>query len=124
MSPDDLRQELELTIVEYIKRALAAGAITEERGQQLSQIVLDTLKPGMNFEDLYSAIFMLDDSSPELSPIILPYVKNYEENVTKKATEMISSYIKVGKYDAAVKLGNDAASHTVKLQWQGSSSSS
>ena len=87
-------------------------------------MVLDTLKPGMNFEDLYSAIFSLDDSATELSPIILPYVRNYEENVTKKATEMISSYIKVGKFDAAAKLGKDAASHQVKLQWQGSASPS
>lgn len=122
MSPDDVREEVELAIVEYIKRALAAGAITEERSQQLSQMVLDTLKPGMSFEDLYSAIFSLDDAATELAPIVLPYIKNYEENVTKKATDVISSYIKVGKYDAAVKLGRDAASHSVKLEWQGSGS--
>lgn len=121
MTPDDLRQELELKIVEFIKKALIAGVITEERSQQLSQLTLDTLKPDMTFEELYSAIFSLDDAATELSPIVYPYIKNYEENVTKKASEMVSSYIKVGKFDAATKLGKTAASHQVKLQWQGQS---
>jgi hypothetical protein len=119
MTPDDIREEIELAVVELIKAKTADGTMTEERGQQISQLVLDTLQPGMPFEELYRAIFHLDDACQELSPIVLPYAKNYEENIAQKATDMVASYIKVGKYDAAVKLAEDVINEKVNLQWQG-----
>lgn len=120
MSPDSIREEIELAVVELIKTKLADGTMTEARSQQISQLILDTLKPGMSLEELYKAIFTLDDSVPELAPIVLPYAQTYEDNIAHKASDIVSSYIKVGKYDAAIKLTDDVVHENVKLEWQGS----
>ena len=120
MTPDQIREDIELAVVELIKAKLADGTMTDARSQQISQLVLDTLKPGMSLEELYKAIFTLDDTCTELSPIVLPYAQKYEDNIAQKASDVVSSYIKVGKYDAAIKLSDDVVNENVKLQWQGS----
>ena len=120
MTPDQIREDIELAVVELIKAKLADGTMTDARSQQISQMVLDTLKPGMSLEELYKAIFTLDDKCTELSPIVLPYAQKYEENIAQKASDVVSSYIKVGKYDAAIKLTDDVVNENVKLEWKGS----
>ena len=122
MSPDDVREEIELAVVELIKTSIEAGTMTEARGQQISQVVLELLTPGMNWEQLYKAIFKLDDSCTELSPIVLPYAKSYEVNIANKASDMVANYIRVGNYDAAVKLAEEVVNEDVKLEWQGKGS--
>lgn len=120
MTPDEIREDIELAVVEMIKEKLADGTMTEARSQQLSQLVLDTLQPGMSLAELYKAIFTLDDASAELAPIVLPYAQKYEQKVAQKASDVVSSYIKVGNYDAAIKLTDDVVHENVKLEWQGS----
>jgi hypothetical protein len=120
MSPDQIREDIELAVVELVKIKLADGTMTEVRAQQISQLVLDTIKPGMNLEELYKAIFTLDNTATELASIVLPYAQKYEENIAQKASDIVASYIKVGKYDAAIKLTNDVVNENVKLEWQGS----
>jgi hypothetical protein len=121
MTPDELRQQLELKIVEMIKARLADGSMTEERAQQLSQLVLEALQPGMTFEELYRVIPKLDDNAPEFSPIILPILEEYEKNINQKAMESVRELIKQGQYDAAAKLGKQAINQEVKLVWGSSS---
>jgi len=120
MTPDDVRETIEVAVVELIKTSIANNTMTEARGQQISQIVLELLKPGMSFEALYKAIFKLDDSCTELSPIVLPYAQMYEKNVAQKATDVVANYIRVGNFNAAVSLAKDVVSEDVKLEWQGS----
>lgn len=120
MSPDDIRSQIELKVVEMLKEAIARGTMTEERAQAVSQHVLDTLQPGMSLEELYRAIPKLDDTFPELSPLVLPILKEYEENVNKKAMESVRELIRQGQYDAAEKLGKRAVNQEIKLVWQGS----
>jgi hypothetical protein len=115
MSPDDIRKEIELKVVELLKAKLSDGTMTEERSKAVSKIVLDLLQPGMNLTDLYKAIMQLDDACPELSPIVLPYAKQYEESITQKATTQVQDYIRVGKYDSAVNLARKVASQDVEL---------
>jgi len=123
MSPDELREEVELAVVEFIKEKLESGEITEARAEQISQRALDILQPGMSFEQLYKAIASLDDTMPELSVIVLPYMHDYEENVTQGALNSVRELIKQGQYDAAAKLGAKAAKSEVELEWQGSGKS-
>lgn len=104
MNPDDVRQEIELKVVELLKSLVEAGTITEERSQTLAQVVLDTLTPGMNWEALLKAIPRLDDTATELSPIILPYLREYESMVAQKATSQVANLIRMGQYDAATQL--------------------
>ncbi|HCM82006.1 TPA: hypothetical protein DIS60_01400, partial [Patescibacteria group bacterium] len=110
MSPDDIRKEIELKVVELLKAHLSDGTMTEERSKAISKIVLDLLQPGMNLTNLYKAIMQLDDSCPELSPIVLPYAKQYEDSITKQATSAVQNYIRVGQYDAAIDLAKKVAS--------------
>lgn len=123
MTPDELRQKVELSIVELIKTKLADGSMTEDRAQQISQVVLDTIKPGMDFDELYKAIPKLDDTCQEISPIILPYLREYEQNVNQKAMKQIVDLIHTGQYDAAADLGKKVVSQEVELVWQGSGKS-
>lgn len=121
MSPDDIRQQIELKVVEMIKAKLSDGTMTEERSQQISQVVLDTLKPGMSLEELHKAIPKLDDTASELSPIILPILAQYEKNIAQQAIPPVRNYIKTGQYDAAVNLSKKVIDQDVKLVWSGSS---
>lgn len=119
MTPDDLRQQIELKVVELIKARLEAGTITEERAQALSQIVLDTVKPGMSFEALYKAAAKLDDHAPELAPIVLPLMRQYEEAIVSQAQHTVSSLIRQGQYDAATTLAQKAIAQDIDLVWTG-----
>jgi len=119
MNPDTIREEIELAVVELIKTKLTDGTMTETRAQQISKMVLELLKPGMQFVELYKAIFQLDDTCTELAPVVLPYADSYEKNIAQKATGMVSKYIKVGQYDAAVKLAEDVIRENIKIEWQG-----
>ncbi len=115
MSPDDIRKEIELKVVELLKDRLSEGKMTEERSKVISKIVLDLLQPGMNITDLYGAIMKLDDACPELSPIVLPFAKQYEEMITQKATKNVENFIREGKYNAAIDLAQKVASQKVEL---------
>lgn len=113
MSPDELREDVELAIVEFIKEKFDSGEMTDERAEQISQRALDVLEPGMGFEQLYKAIAALDDTMPELSVVVLPYVRDYENNVTQGALSSVRELIAQGQYDAAAKLGAKAAKSDV-----------
>lgn len=119
MSPDDLRQQIELQVVELIKAKLADGSMTEERAQQASQIVLDMLKPGMSMEELYRAVGKLDDIVQELAPVVLPIMQQYEQEIVKPIGANVSDLIRQGQFDAATKLAKQAISQEVKLEWTG-----
>lgn len=117
MSPDDIRQRIELKVVELIKTKLADGTMTEERGQQISQMVLNLLKPGMSLEELYRAIPKLDDAAQELSPIILPYLREYEDKIAQAAEQSVRTLIRQGQYDAATQLAQKAIAQDIDLVW-------
>ena len=120
MSPDEIREDIELKIVEHIKQMLEDGTLTEARSVQLSQIALNTLTIGMSLEELYRAIPRLDDLATELSPIVIPYMREYETNVTSQAQIAVQDLIKQGQYDAAIKLSKQAITKNITLMWQGS----
>ena len=120
MTPDDLRQDVELKVVELIKQKLADGTMTEERSQAVAQLVLDSLKPDMSFDELYKAIFKLDNMYTELSPVVLPIIRDYDKNVTQKIQAAVQELIKQGHYEEAEKLAQKAVSGNIKVVWQGS----
>jgi hypothetical protein len=120
MTPDDVRQQIELKVVEFLKAGMSKGAITEARAQQISQVVLSLLTPGMTFAQLYKAIAKLDDTVTELAPIVMPFVKDYEEHVNKQALEGVRELIRQGEYDAATKFAKKAINQDVELEWHGS----
>jgi hypothetical protein len=122
MSPDDLREQIELNAVELIKNGLESGKFTEDRAQQLSQVVLDMVHPGMNFEQLYKAVSKLDDTAPELAPLVVPVMRDYEEHIAQQALSGVKNLIKQGQYDAASKLAQKVVDQDVKLVWEAKAS--
>ncbi len=119
MTPDDIRQHIELQIVDLIKKKLADGSMTEERAQQASQIVLDTLTPGMGYEELYQAVGKLDDVVQELAPVVLPLMQQYEREIVKPIQKNVTELIMQGQYDAATNLAKQAIGQDVKLEYVG-----
>lgn len=122
MSPDDIREQIEADIVDLIKAKVEAEEMTEERAQALAQLVLEKLKPGMSLEELYKTLPHLDDAFSEISHIIVPYLRDYEEGVTKPAIAQVSTLIKTGRYKEAQELAERVIKQDVKLVWTGSSS--
>jgi hypothetical protein len=120
MTPDDIRQQIERQVVDLIRKKLADGSMTEERAQQASQIVLDTLKPGMSYEELYRAVGTLDDVVAELAPVVLPIMEQYEIDIVKPIEKNVKELIMQGQYDAATNLAKQAISQDVKIQRTGS----
>ena len=120
MTPDDIRQQIELQVVDLIKKKLEDGSMTEERAQQASQIVLDTLKPGMGYEELYQAVGKLDDTVQELAPVVLPLMEQYERDIVKPIQKNVTDLIMQGQYDAATKLAKQAIGQDIKLEYTGS----
>lgn len=121
MSPDDIREQIEADIVDLIKAKVEAEEMTEERAQALAQMVLDKLKPGMSLEALYKTLPHLDDLFSEISHIVVPYLRDYEEGVAKPAIAQVSQLIKNGQYKEAQELADRVINQDVKLVWTGSS---
>lgn len=121
MSPDEIREQIEANIVDLIKAKVEAEEMTEDRAQELAQLVLDKLKPGMSLEELYKVLPHLDDTFSEVSHIIVPYMRNYEEGVTQKAAVEVQQLIRQGQYKEAQSLADRVIKQDVKLVWTGSS---
>ncbi len=124
MSPDEIRERIEAQVVDVIKQKVENEEMTEERAQQLAQRVLELLKPGMSLEELYKVLPKLDDNFSEVSPIIVPYLRDYEQGVTKKAAVQVRDLIVSGHYKEAQDLANRVIKQDVKLVWTGSSKAS
>ena len=123
MNPDEMREDIELKIVELIRQKLENNELTEVRAQELSKIALTTLTPGMTMEELYRDIPKLDNIATELAPIVIPYMREYETNITGEAQKNVVELIKQGQYDAAVKLSKQAIEKNITLMWQGTGKS-
>jgi len=119
MNAQEFRQEIETSVVELLNARIEEGSITKERAEEISQHVLDTLKTDMSFEELLGVIPSLDDRAPELSPVILPILREYESTVARKGEANVRELIRLGQYDAAVKLAHDVINHHVGPTWVG-----
>lgn len=119
MNPTQLREQIELEIVELIQAKLNSGELTEARAKAMAEHALAVLRVGMTFEELYKAIPTLDDTMTEFSPIVLPHLRDYETNVTSQALINVQDLIKQGQFDAATKLAKQATTRDVELVWQG-----
>lgn len=120
MTPDDIREQIEAQVVELIRVKVENEEMTEERAQAIAQRILDYLKPGMSLEELYKALPKLDDTFSEIGHILVPYLKDYEEGVTKQAAIQVRDLIKKGMYKEAQDLADRVIKQDVKLVWTGS----
>lgn len=120
MTPDTIREQIESAVVDLIKAKVEAEEMSEERAQELAQMILEKLKPGMSLEDLYKTLPHLDDGFTEISHIIVPYLRDYEQGVVQKAAGEVRELIRAGRYTEAQDLANRVIKQDVKLVWTGS----
>src|SRR3972149_4343425 len=98
---EDFRKMIEVEVLKIIKDLAEKGQTPQERIQELAQLVLDLIKPGMNLEELYSNAVKLDDRHSELAPVVFKVMKEYEEVYEKKALTHVNQLIKSGNFDQA-----------------------
>lgn len=120
MTPDDIREQIEADIVDLIKQKVEAEEMSEERAQTLAQMILERLKPGMSLEELYKTLPHLDDNFSEISHVVVPYLRDYEDGVAKPAIAQVQQLIKAGQYKEAQELADRVIKQDVKLVWTGS----
>ncbi|OGK24739.1 hypothetical protein A3F58_04370 [Candidatus Roizmanbacteria bacterium RIFCSPHIGHO2_12_FULL_37_9b] len=98
---EEFRKMIEVEVLKIIKDLAEKGQTPQERIQELAQLVLDLIKPGMNLEELYSNAVKLDDRHSELAPVVFKVMKEYEEVYEKKALTHVNQLIKSGNFDQA-----------------------
>ena len=79
MDPQDFRNYIEEKVLDVIENGLETETISLERAQQLSDLVLNSLKEDLNVDQLYVTIQQLKYKAPELSTIILEILDYYDE---------------------------------------------
>jgi len=98
---EQFRQYIEKEVLLIIKSLAEKGDTTKERIQELAQLTLFYIKPGMSIEDLYMSATKLDDKHSELSPLVIMIMREYEEKYSMKAIDSVSALIKSGQYGQA-----------------------
>lgn len=98
---EELRKFIEIEVLKIIKDLAEKGQTTKERVQEIAQLTISLIKPGMNLEELYINAIKLDDHHSELAPIVFKIMKEYEEKYERKALAQVSQLIKSGHYESA-----------------------
>ncbi len=98
---DDFRKFIEMEVLRILKDLVEHDQIDQEGVQNIAQMTLAAIKPGMTLEELYLSAVKLDDRFPLLAPLIIKIMREYEEKYEKKALLQVSELIKAGKYDDA-----------------------
>ena len=101
ITAEEFRKFIEVEVLKIIKMLAEKGETTQEKIQQIAQVVLDLIKPGMSLEELYKNAVKLDDRHSELAPVVIQVMRQYEEKYHGKAVDEVSQMIKSGEYDQA-----------------------
>lgn len=98
---EEFRQFIEVEVLKIIKKLIQAGQTTQAYIQDLSQVTLELIQPGMTVEQLYVNAIKLDDRHPELAPVVHAIMEAYEKHYEHRAIDQVSNLIKSGNYDDA-----------------------
>ncbi len=100
-SPDELRRFIETEVLYVIKELSEKDDTPPEKIQQIAQTALNLIQPGMTITDLYQNAVKLDDQHPELAPVVLKVMQEYEQKYHKQTLEVVRNYVKAGRHDDA-----------------------
>ena len=100
-TPDEFRKMIECEVLKIIKELAGKKEIKSDYLQAIARKTLELIKPGMSIDELYRSAVHLDDDFPELAPVVLKIMKEYEDKYEKKAIEQVSELIRNGQYDQA-----------------------
>lgn len=95
------RKFIEIKVLEVLKDVVQKERENSETIKQLAQRCLDLIKPGMTLEELYKNAVQLDDRHPELAPVVVSIMQEYEQRYEKRALDEVSKLVKAKKFDEA-----------------------
>ena len=97
----ELRELVEREVLAIIKNLSELEGTTKEQIQGIARRTLELIRPGMKIDELYQNIVKLDDNHPELAPVVLTVMREYEEKYAKKALTQVSQLVKDRQFDEA-----------------------
>lgn len=115
MDSEEYRKKIEEEILKIIEEKLKAGQMNADRAREIARYILDTLKPQMTFDQIYSVVQNFDDHFPELVAVVTPVVNHYEDTVKKIVSEHAGKLIQQGKVVEATNLMQKAINKQVRL---------
>ena len=98
---EEFRKMIEREVLKVIKVLAEKNEVKPERLRTMAQTTLSLINPGMSLEELYRNTIKLDDDFPELSPVVLKVMKEYEQRYKQKAIDVVSGLVKQGQYEKA-----------------------
>ena len=97
----ELRELVEREVLVVIKKLSEVEGTTKEQIQGIARRTLELIRPGMKIDELYQNIVKLDDNHPELAPVVMTIMREYEEKYAKKALTQVSQLVKNHNFDEA-----------------------
>lgn len=110
-----LREQVQKSIVGIITKNLEAGIMSEDRAKEIAKYVLDILPEGITYEKLIEIVPTLDDNFAELTVAVLPVMVEYEQKMKALVNEQLSTLLKEGRVEDAIKIANQAIEQEKKL---------
>ncbi len=98
---EKFREYIEREVLGVIKELLEKPETNQKRIQEIAKHTLQLLALGTAIDELYRLAIKLDDDFPELRPVVIKLMNEYEAKYNRKAVDQVSSLIKEGKYDDA-----------------------
>ncbi len=100
-SADEFRKLIEKEVLKIIKELAGKKSVKPDYLRAMAKNTLELIKPGMGLDELYKQAVKLDDDFPELSPVVVKIMREYEERYNQKAISVVSNLVKQGHYDKA-----------------------
>ena len=90
-----------MEVLKIMKELVGRKDVQSKRIQEIANRTLDLIKPGMTMGALFQAAIKLNDGYPELDPLVIKLMKEYEQKYKYKAIEQVTDLVENGKYDEA-----------------------
>src|SRR3990172_10659511 len=101
MTAEDYRKKIEDQILALITEKLKAGQMDAQRAKEISAFVLRALQPHMTIEEIHQVVLKFDDHFPELLPILIPIIGQYDEKIKKTVLAHVEALIRQKNYNKA-----------------------
>lgn len=98
----NLREKIQSDIVTLITERIKEGKMSQDRAQQIAQMVLEQLPEDITLEELYKIVPKLDDQFHELAEVVVPVMVEYEKKVHKTLEENVLQLVRDKKFKEAI----------------------
>lgn len=98
---EQFRRFIEVEVLKIIKELSEQEETKAELLQEIAQFTLEKIQPGMTLEEMYKNAISLDDKYPQLGPIVIKIMQEYEQKYEQKAVDYVSQLIRDKQFDQA-----------------------